>query len=328
LILNNLGVAVVNAAIMSRYAWTLYPELRLSSKYCSRAKAKTMLVYGTNLQVSKIAQIVTFQTDRIFSLRFFGTSNATHYDLGVRVNSAARTVTASLVTALIPAVSEMETLDQREQLAALYERGTKYVVTLAAFLFLFIFIFADPLIAAWLGEGYGQTVVFVRILTLGYFANIVTAVSSAMTAGLGRTNIDRNYGILMGIVNIVLVVVLALTVGAYGIAIATSMSLTIGSLYFLGAFHRSFGLRHWTIARIYIKPLLFGALSIGAMRWALQSFYHGPAVLVILLGASVAGGAYIWLLVIGRAFDQYDRDKFAIITSSLRKKIGRRGRSV
>jgi len=325
LIVNNLCVAAINTAIMGRYAWKIYPDLRLSVRHWSSAKARTMLGYGTNLQVSKIAQIVTFQTDRIVSLRVFGPLNAAHYDLGVRVNSAARTVTASLVTALIPAVSEMETLSQRDQLAALYERGTKYIVSLAAFLFTFILIFADPLVSAWLGTGYEQTIVFVRILTLGYFANIVTAVASVMTAGLGRTEIDRNYGIVMGVVNIVLTVTLALTVGPYGVAIATSVSLALGSLFFFGAFHRAYGVRHASIARLFIRPLTFAAASLGALRWALDTFFAGPPLAVVAIGTVAGVAVYGWMLVTGRVFDDYDKSKFANVLSSVRKKIGGAG---
>ncbi|MDE3057588.1 MAG: oligosaccharide flippase family protein, partial [Bacteroidota bacterium] len=131
LILNNLAAASVNALTSSIIAFRLVPSLKLHPRYFALAKVKQFFQYGFNLQVSRVGQIILFQTDRIFSLRFFGAFVSTYYDLSVRLTSATRTVSSVLHAALIPAIAEINAKEEREQLMALYNRGTKYMAIVA-----------------------------------------------------------------------------------------------------------------------------------------------------------------------------------------------------
>ncbi len=311
LVVNNLIVAAVNAMCLSVIAFRLVPSLKLRPRYFAFTKVKQFLHYGFNLQVSRMGQIILFQTDRIFSLRFFGAFVSTYYDLSVRLTSAARSFSFMILTALIPAIAEINAKDDREQLTALYKRGTKYIVIVASFFFCFVTVFVSDIIYAWVGAGFETSVAFVRLLAIGYFFNIVTGVASSMTAGLGKTELDRNYGLLVAVINICITLLGAFLFGPVGIALGTSLSLIIGAFYFIVAFHRTMGISSLLIARIFIKPM---SICIGAALIAQvvihaiypMSFSREGTIVSLLLAVMLYLGIVVATLLLFKVFDEYD----------------------
>lgn len=312
LILNNLVVVLLNAACLSWFAFRTVPGLTLGIRHCKLSMVKRFLGYGANLQVSKLAQVILFQTDRILCLRFFGASTATYYDIGARLNSTARSVGLLSVSALVPAVAELDALQHREKIMTLYKRGSKYIAVIASFLFLFIGLFAPQIIRVWFWDDkYLASVAIIRVLAFGYFFNILTGVASSLAAGVGKTNFDRRYGIFASIFNLVATLGLLLVLGPIGIALGTSVSLMLGALYYLVLFHGYLQVLSKDIFRLFGRPILT-ALVAGAAA-LLVAFVlpmsEGPRIVQIGMLAVVSLaylGVFAGGLALFRVFDAYD----------------------
>lgn len=323
LIMNNFIVAAVNIFSSSVIASRLVPALKFHPRYFAFAKVKQFLGYGFNLQVSRIGQIILFQTDRIFSLRFFGTLVSTHYDVSARLTGAARSSSSVILTALIPAISEIDAREDREQLLALYKRGTKYIAIVASFFFGFVVVFTPDILFAWLGQGFEASIVFVRLLAIGYFFNIVTGIAGTMTAGLGKTELDRNYGVLVAVVNICAILLGALLFGPIGIALGTSLSLIIGAFYFLNAFHKAVDISTLHIAQIFVKPVSMcgaAALVSQVVIHAIypMSFSREGTMISLLLSVVLYVGIVAAALLTMKVLDGYD---IGIVRSIVRRII-------
>ncbi len=312
LILNNLVIVLLNASCLSWLAFRLVPVLKLGVRHCRMSMVRRFLGYGTNLQVSKLAQVILFQTDRILCLRFFGASTATYYDIGARLNSAGRAVGFLSVSALVPVVAELDALEHREKIMTLYRRGSKYIAVVASFLFLFIGVFAQQIVRVWFWDDkYLASVAVIRVLAIGYFFNIMTGVASSLAAGLGKTEYDRRYGIFASIFNLVATVGLLLVLGPIGIALGTSLSLMLGALYYMVLFHDFIEVRSAEVFRLFGRPVLTAILA-GAAAFVvalLLPAYEGSRLLqagmlaVILL---VYMGVFVASLALLRVFDSYD----------------------
>lgn len=59
-----------------------------------------LLPFGLKLQFAKIADIITFQTDRAFVSYFTGVNSVTYYHLGSQLNWRIRDVPLLLLTSL------------------------------------------------------------------------------------------------------------------------------------------------------------------------------------------------------------------------------------
>jgi O-antigen/teichoic acid export membrane protein len=312
LILNSLAITVINCSCLAWFAFRLVPALKLGLRYCRKAMVKKFLGYGANLQVSKLAQIILFQTDRILALRLFGQNVATYYDIGARLSNTARSITSLSISALVPAVAELDARQHHDAIMMLYKRGSKYVAVTATFLFVFLCAFAPQIVRLWMGEQYLAAASVVRLLVVGYYLNIITGVASSLAAGLGKTEFERRYGIFTSVFNIVAIVGLSLLLGPNGIALGTSLSLMVGGTYFLWLFHKFLKIEPREILAIFGRPLLTGLIGGSVtvlVAWMWPASQGITTKEVVQLGVEFVVYCFLFLAalrVLG-VFDDYDR---------------------
>ena len=311
LIVNNLLVLLVNSAILAWFALRIVPTIRFGPAYCTRSMAKRFLGYGMNLQVSKLAQVFLFQLDRIVTLRVFGTVSAAFYDIGGRLCNGGRSVVTLTISALIPAVSELHALDERERLLTLYRRGSKYVSIAATFVFLFVGTFSSDIVRTWMGEGYAASAMIVSALACGYFFNVTTGIASAVAAGVGRTDFERRGGVLSALLNVVTISVGALLFGAVGIAAGTSISLVGGAFYLFHQVDRLLEHPRQTRWVSLAKPLFVGIAAAGsAFMFRLfllpDTVSRASGILVLVVSLSIFTVVFAVLLWVFHILDRSD----------------------
>ena len=311
LILNNLIIVVLNSACLIYFAFHWLPRLTLGMHYYRFSRVKQFIGYGLNLQVSRLAQFILFQTDRVLSLRFFGILSATYYDIGARLSSAGRSISFLSISALIPAVAELEARQQYENILAIYERGSKYIAVSATFVFAFLFGFAPNILVAWMGEQYSSSTGIVRVLAVGYFFNICTGVASSLAAGMGKTEFERRFGIFACIFNVAATVGGLLLFGPIGIAVGTSLTLALGGLYFMKLFHSYLQFPVRRILAVYVRPLAIGAVSVVVV--GLPGYVFGIEVhdkwerFAVLAGQGLFySGVFVSLLFLLKVVDEND----------------------
>jgi O-antigen/teichoic acid export membrane protein len=318
LILNSLAIAFVNAVSLSLLAFRYVPSLRLAWRHCKMTMVKRFFRYGANLQVSKLAQVILFQTDRIITLRFFGEITNTHYDIGARVDNAARSITSLSLSALVPAVAELDAKQSHDTIMVLYKRGSKYIAVVATFLFVFVGVFAPQIIRVWMKEPYPFSAEIVRILAFGYFFNVVTGVASSLSAGVGKTEFDRKYGLFASTFNVVATISLSLLLGPAGVALGTSLSLMLGGFYFMYLFNGYLKVRMVEVMGIMMKPVLTGVtagIAVWLLSLALPGFEGSRIMGGVLIGGffAVYTGVFASLLALLGVLDDYDRQMIRVL---------------
>lgn len=219
-------------------AFRIFPQLRLNPRLFNAKELVRLFNYGYKLQVSRFANLISFQADNLLISHFLGVGMVTYYQLGTSVIQQSRQFVLLLISALIPAVSELRANNDLDRLEDLYLRGSKYLICLSVPLTCFLVIEAPLIMTVWMGKGYGLSAVVIQILSTGYCAATVTGVASAIAAGSGRTEIDMKFGLLMASMNLFLGIVLIIKFGFVGLLIATAVSLIVSSAYFIHLFHK------------------------------------------------------------------------------------------
>jgi peptidoglycan biosynthesis protein MviN/MurJ (putative lipid II flippase) len=160
--------------------------------------------------------------------------------------------------------------------------------------------------------GINTASMLVKILLAGYFLNMSTGAASAIASGIGRTEFERRLGVFLLIATPCLLVIFIKVFGFYGIPMATSLSLSLGSLYYMVTFCHALGKRVGQFWSLFLKP----SLSIAAALVLMKSFQllvfrtdelsriEGVLSLGILF--IVSCGSYIGALLVLRTFDDYD----------------------
>ncbi len=331
LILNNLVVLLVTSSILAWSAMHLVPSIRFGYAFCKKEMAGRFLRYGMNLQISKLAQVLLFQFDRILTLRVFGAPAAAFYDIGGRLCNGGRSVSTLTISALIPAVSELDALNDQDRLLTLYRRGSKYVTIASTFVFLFIGIFAADIVETWMGPGYTSSILIVSVLAVGYFFNVTTGIASALAAGVGRTEFERRAGILTAALNIVTILGCAFLFGSIGIAIGTSISLVVGGVFMLYQVNKFLDRPAGIIWDSYGKPMSLG-IAAALLSWLLRFLIfpavmsRGEGLLMLLASAiiyTILFGASLWLF---HVMDVSDLRTLRIIRSGSNRGASEKGK--
>lgn len=240
------GLLYANAVVLAAFAlasviaaFYLFPSLRLSLRLVERRTFARLFRFGWRAQVSRLANLVVFETDVLviaIVLRNFELAGL--YKLGVELANKFRQVPAILLSALVPAASDLEARDDRERVRKLYLLSSKYVALVALPLTAVAFGAAAMMMKAWQGTGidFETPALVLRVLAVGYLANALSGAGVTVALGMGRPDLQMKAGLIAMISNIVLTIALVLTVGFWGIPIATTIAMALSWAWFTRVF--------------------------------------------------------------------------------------------
>jgi O-antigen/teichoic acid export membrane protein len=234
----NIIVTLIFGAMTIGAAYRLCPQLKVNPNHISRERFRSLFTFGWQTQVSRLANLIMFETDILVITLFLQDFKLVGlYRLGVEIVNKMRQVPVILLSALMPAVSDLDARDQDEKVADLYYRVTKYLALVTFPLAALIFGSAEFIMNAWQGtqEDWGVSVWVIRILVIGYVTNILPGVGIAVVLGKGRPDVQMKSGLISMSANIALTLGLVWTIGFWGIPIATALSMFISWGWFLTA---------------------------------------------------------------------------------------------
>ncbi len=273
-----IGIMWIIQTLVNFYiAKRILPQFSFNPFLFKRKMFAELLRFGIKLQISRLSQLVSFQVDKLLIAYFLSVGMVTFYDLGAKITGSIRKLPLLLVSALVPASAEIFAKEDKESLSKLYFRGSKYLFAVSTPLFFFIVVCSEMLVNVWMGPGYDLASSVIRILSFGYFFNVISRVASSIALGVGKPEFEMKYGILMSVLNFSLSLLLIIKFGFYGVLVGTAFSLTLGSVYFFHLFHRYSkeplrNLWHW------IKKPLGGAFLVAAI---LYLFNHLTSAIIL-----------------------------------------------
>jgi O-antigen/teichoic acid export membrane protein len=168
-----------------------------------------------------------------------------------------------LISALIPATSELGARNDREKIRQTYYLASKYVCMLTVALVAYVILEARSIVHFWIGSHFAESVVLIQILAIGYGVNVMGGAASQTGAGVGRPEFDMKSTVLLAIVNPILSLFLVQRFGAAGAAAGTSIAMVMAAVYLLVKFHSQYlESSVWTIFwGVQLRPLIAGALA-------------------------------------------------------------------
>ena len=319
-------VFVVSASLSLFYAFRLLPPLRLSLRFCQRKSLQVLLGYGIKVQVSKLADFASSQVNKILLGHFLGLGSVTFYELGSKVVLSTKRVSRVVISAVMPAASEIDAKQDSQTLLHLYIRGSRYLTLAAVPAFAFIVIAAPLVMRFWMGSGYELSVLAIQLLALGHFVHLLTGIGTMIVKGIGKPEYETQYTLLLLLMNTFLGVVLTVRLGFIGVLIATSLSLFLTSLYFMIIIHRllKVPLVHF-VKTVYLKPLM--ACLLASLPVLVLTQFIKPSLLggrMDSLATLGAGGllffcTYLVILFKLNYLDTYDRNLITYIGKAVLK---------
>lgn len=237
-------------------AFRLAPGLRLGPRYIRRDAFRALFGFGIRAQISRLANLVAFETDKIVVGVFFGAGMVALYEYGLTLANKMRQIPVLLLSAIVPAASELDARDAQAQLEKLYLRSTKYVAAVSIPLAALVIGCAGILLRTWMGPGYETSAWVLRIIALGYVANVLPGGGVGIALGKGRADIPMKSGLLATGSNIAITVTLVYAVGFWGIPIATVFSMFLSWVWFVWAMRDVIAVDVRRVLGVWVWPSL------------------------------------------------------------------------
>jgi O-antigen/teichoic acid export membrane protein len=258
--------AFINACFAMLLTWwalkRMLPMVSIRWNF-DRKLVRNMFGYGIKLQVSQVSGLICFRMDKLIVSRFLGIASVSFYEVSSRLTSFMRALPLVMISALIPATSELDAKNDRTKIVRTYLLASKYMamVTIAAVAFLIVE--ARSVITFWLGNGFENSVLLVQILAIGYGANVLGGPASQTGAGVGRPEFDMRSTVLLAVLNPIFSIFLVRKFGAAGAAAGNSLAFTIATIYLLITFHRNYlasSVRR-IFQDVYLRPITAGVFA-------------------------------------------------------------------
>lgn len=275
LVINYGIVSLIIILLHIYFSYRLLPQIRIGLSWVDKGIFKRLFTYGIKMQLSSFAFLMHQQADKIILSHFLGLNFVTFYELGQKAANGIRTIPILLLTALVPAVSELEASDNKEKLMELYQRGSKYISLMVFPLILLSIMIAPDLINLWVGDKFSLAVLSFQILVIGYVINVLTGMGTSIARGIGRPEYETRYAVLTLVMQLVLSLTLVQLLGYKGVLVSVLITTVVAALYFLLIFHKLFKVDFKTFAKTtYVKPMVTSLIAF-AITCGLSYSFHG-----------------------------------------------------
>ncbi len=315
------------------FAKKYVPALRFNPFLFATSTMRRLMGYGLKIQFAKFAEVLIFQADKTIVSYFSGVGAVGYYQVGSQIVWRTRDLPVLLLSSLLPAASELHTLNDRKKLIDIYVRGTKYLAAVSIPLLFLLAAVAHPLMRAWMGEGFAISADISQILTMGYLFNVLMGVGAAVAAGMNQPNFQWHSAIVSTILNFIFVIDFGYYFGTYGIAVASTFSLIIGSIYFVVKFHSYVQISLSPFFKSTLLHPFLAAVAGFAVVWIANRFSvgispgggRGPSVALLIGEGFLFLLVYLVLILRFAFFDEIDRELFYnnYLVSKARRILGR-----
>lgn len=319
----NQGIRFILISFASMYySKKIFKKLKFRIDDFHFTQLKEVLSYGIKMQISSIANLVNLQIDKTIIGYFLNLTLVAAYEIGQKISLFNRMIVGLALSALVPAVSELDAVGRRKTILKLYERGNKYIASFTFPILIFTITFADLLIHLWMGTGFERSILVARLLVSAVFVNMFTGVGVMIVRGIGKPSYEAEYAAICLILNVVLGIILVQSYGFLGVVLATPISVIIGSIYFILKFHWLFRNSFLGFARrIYLLPFLI-SIFLAIFLFTLNAFYYKnylvdtriEFLILILINSVIFFPTFVWLL---KKFGFWDEeDKIHLVASA------------
>jgi len=305
-----LFVYSLQVVILVYYAKQIFPQLKLDIFMFSWFCIRQMMPVGVRVQVSKLADLASFQTDKILLAFLLPIQFVTMYDLGAKIATLIRSLPAALTSAAFPAASSLHGQKDYERMWLLYDRGSKYLLVVTLPMLMGLWITAHLVIGLWLGHVSSLVLQAVLLLTFAYW--IVISLSMVFNVGtsMGWVKPIMQSALFQALFNVGLSYVLIMRFGFVGALYGTCIAIFVANVVLYIRFCMHFGqpikkelYRLWHVVSMNILPVFICKLYVTWIDSFLQEGDRLQSFLFLIGAIAIYGLSYIFSL---RWFDFFD----------------------
>ena len=263
-----------------------------------RALFREMIGYGVTFQVNSIAMLLFEPTTKVLFSKFGGLEAAGYFEMAERMILKVRALIVESNRALVPVFAGLHETDPRSTGLA-YGQNVRLLRFLITPVYAALAALAPAIAEMWIGQLQPKFVALTVVVSAAWFVNTLGTPAYFAYLGTGKLRWLTVGHLVMGVSNLALGVPLGQLLGWQGVLAAFAISLSIGSLIPMWAFHRenvidrSAGFsKHDLVLSLISLGMVVLLLSIYSSEWAshmstwVRVMSSTVAVSLLLLGVA------------------------------------------
>lgn len=289
LVVTTTTVRVVAYGIYRVNAYRVFPGLSL--RWCNfrTNRLREVTTFSVYIALLDWANKLNYSVDALVIGAFLNTSAVAIWSIGQRLAEMTQRLTNQLNEVLFPTIVDNDTTQRVNRLQLIFLLGTRLSAATVIPVGGALILLAAPLVQAWLGGDFSESVSIVRLLVATVIIRVSNATSTILLKGAGRHRLLAFTNIATSVVNLALSIALVKTVGIRGVAIGTLIPVAAAAMFVLfPAACRRVGLPVSTAWTDAVWPALWPAVVMWLYVQVTLPFIGGSLVAVAIeMGAAI-----------------------------------------
>ncbi len=221
-----LGVILMVALMTSAVALRIFPPARVRLGRPDLETLRTIWSYSFVMFVILIAGQIVFNTDTLVVGAFLTVSLVTAYSIGGSLIQYASQVVTALSTTFVPLASNLQAAGQAEKMRRFLLRGTQATLGLALPISVTLLFRGKTFVGLWMGPQFSQiSGTVIQILLISQFFTVANLTAGAIMFATNQHKPVAKWASIEAALNLGLSLVLVRTIGVYGVAWGTALSM-------------------------------------------------------------------------------------------------------
>jgi O-antigen/teichoic acid export membrane protein len=287
-----LGVATY--AAYAAAARATFPGMRLSLSQFDTAQVREVTAFSVYLFLISIAIHVGLNVDNVIIGANIGTASIAFYTVAVRLADYQRQVCGQFSGFLFPLVVRFDASRDVDALRATLIDGTRIALGLVSGVTLCMLAFGRPIVALWMGPGFGASIGPLYVLALAGVIMVAQGPAGSILLATGRQRLVAIASIVDILLNIGLSLALVSRYGLTGVAIGTALPyalLNVAVLVPVACRTLDIPVRRFTAS--VMTPSLVALVPAALLAAIIRAAMSAPSFVVILGGSAAVGIVYV-----------------------------------
>ncbi|MGA2805129.1 MAG: oligosaccharide flippase family protein [Acidimicrobiales bacterium] len=253
----------------------------------SWAVTRQMFSMSVWIFLMNLSSHLIFSTDNIVVGAVLGTSAVASFQVALGPSSALQTAGNQFDVVSLTAAASLRAQQAMDDLRRLLLEATRVVAAVAMPGVVLFAVWGRQLLALWVGPSFVTSYSTLIVLSLGYLFATLTGAAGQVMLALNRYRLISLLSVGEACVNLILSIVLARHIGIIGVALGTTIPLTVISFGFFIPFAcRLIDLPYSRLLRRLLLPLTINAVAYGILR-LVAGKPHLFSNLIVLVAACV-----------------------------------------
>jgi O-antigen/teichoic acid export membrane protein len=266
LVIATTAVRVVTLAGFVITAYRVYPGLLARPHLFRRARVREVTGFSLYMLVLDWSAKLNYASDALVIGAMLSTSAVAVWTVGQRVAEVSLQLTSQLSGSLFPLVVDSDAGDRLDRLRLIMIHGTSLSLAFAVPVCVGLSITAGPIIAAWIGPSFRDSVIVSQLLLAVVLVRVGASSGNVILKGAGQHRILAVTNATTAVVNVLLSVALIHPFGLAGVAVGTLVPVVIsGALVIFPRACRRVGLPVSAVLRQAVWPAIWPAVGLTAV---------------------------------------------------------------